>query len=47
MNTLLGRNGPGCAEVLSPDELDGLKAAAATALEASASAQEAQFRSEG
>lgn len=45
MNTLLGRTGPGCAEVPSPEELDALKAAAAKAQEASANAQEANLRS--
>lgn len=34
MNTLLGRKGVGCAAVPSPDELEGLKAAAAKAQEA-------------
>lgn len=34
MNTLSGRTGAGCAEVLSPEELDALKAAAAKAQEA-------------
>lgn len=33
-NTLLGRKGTGCAEVPSPDELEGLKAAAAKTQEA-------------
>lgn len=34
MNTLLGGNGAGCAEVPSPDELDDLKAAASQTQEA-------------
>lgn len=34
MNTLLGRKGLGCAAMPSPDELEGLKAAAANAQEA-------------
>lgn len=34
MNTLVGRKGVGCAEVPSPDELDGLKKAAAKTQEA-------------
>lgn len=34
MNTLLGRKGVGCAVVPSPDELEGLKAGAAKAQEA-------------
>lgn len=34
MNTLSGRKGAGCAEIPSPDELDALKAAAASAPEA-------------
>lgn len=34
MNTLLGRKGLGCAAMPSPDELEGLKAAAAKAQEA-------------
>lgn len=34
MNTLSGRKGAGCAEIPSPDELNALKAAAASAPEA-------------
>eukprot|EP00752_Nemacystus_decipiens_P004666 g4254.t1 len=43
MNTMLGRTGPGCAEIPSPEDLDALRAAAAKAQEADAISREANL----